>query len=437
MRTNPHSRRPRRTTARFFVEQLEDRSLPSAYKLAILGTLSGVGSAEANDINDAGQVVGVATSPSLNAHAFLWTNGVMTDLGTLAGPTSTGLGLNDTGQVVGYAAASGTVHAFLWQGGVMTDLTPGPQSAQATAVNDFGQVVGRQNPSSRIFLWEDGVFTDLGSLGGPGIAGGYAFDINNAGQVVGSSFTGEISDGLGQHAYLWQDGVMTDLGVLPGTEDSRAHAINSRGQAVGFSSLFDPKTTDEFSRSFLYSGSVMTDLNVPGVQSAAEDINDSGQIVGWMNSGGQRAYIYEDGVVTNLNTLIRPGSGFTLLNATGINNAGQIVGRAFGGGRFHAFLLTPMPVHTPVSIDNVTVILGGRTDPINSVFIVPLPFPAAGAGTTSAGSDDTAPSGTATFAPDDLTATVSVAVDSAVLTEPVETFPISLSQSMGAVLADG
>jgi probable HAF family extracellular repeat protein len=50
----------------------------------------------------------------------------MTDLGTLAtGSTSKGIGLNNTGQVVGYAAASGTNHAFLWQNDVMTDLVPG------------------------------------------------------------------------------------------------------------------------------------------------------------------------------------------------------------------------------------------------------------------------------------------------------------------------
>jgi probable HAF family extracellular repeat protein len=271
------------------VEQLEDRCLLSRYALTVLGTLSGVGSAEANDINDAGQVVGVASTPSLNAHAFLWDNGVITDLGTLTGSTSTGIGLNNNGQVVGYAAASGTSHVFLWQDGVMTDLTPGPHWAQATAVNDAGQVVGSRNPSTRIFLWQDGVFTDLGSLGSG--AGGYALDINNAGQVVGSSFIDVISDGLGQHAFLWQNGVMTDLGVLPGMEDSRAHGINGLGQVVGFSSIFDPETTDELSRSFLYSDGVMTDLGVPSVRSAAEDINDSGQIVGWMIVGSARAYI--------------------------------------------------------------------------------------------------------------------------------------------------
>jgi probable HAF family extracellular repeat protein len=234
----------------------------------------------------------------------------------------------------------------LWQGGVMTDLIPVPQHSSANAVNDAGQVVGNYN-LNRPFLWEDGVLTDLGGFfGGPSF--GYALDINHAGQVVGSSASGVITEGIGQHAFLWEDGVMTDLGVLPGMEDSRAHAINGLGQVVGFSSIFDPETTDEVSRSFLYAGGVMTDLGVPGTYSAAEDINDAGQVVGWMAGGVSRAYLYEGGVVTDLNTLVPIGSGLTLSVATGINNAGQIVGYAFGGGRYHAFLLTPVaPVPGP------------------------------------------------------------------------------------------
>jgi probable HAF family extracellular repeat protein len=429
------------------VEKLEDRTLLAAYALTNLGTLGGTGSAQAHDINEAGQVVGYATTATAQTHAFLWTNGVMADLGTLpTGTSSQAFGLNNNGQVVGYAfdgspAGGATNHAFLWEDGVMTNLIPAPHWSSGNAINDAGQVAGTYN-LNRPFIWEDGVLTDLGGFGGS--AGfGYAHDINNAGQVVGSSFANNGSEGIQQQAFLWQNGVMTNLGALPDLPDSRAHGINELGQVVGFSSSFDPDTTDEIYESFLYANGVMIDLGVPGEGNIAYDINDSGQIVG---SSLGRAYIYENGVVTDLNTLIPAGSGLTLYAATGINNAGQIVGYALGGGRFHAFLLTPVPAGTPtVNIGDVTV-TEGNAGTTNAVFTVTLSAPASGPvtvnfttanGTASAGSDYAARSGIVTFAPGVTTATVTVAVHGDGIAEPNETFQVNLSQPAGAVLADG
>ena len=313
------------------------------YSVTDLGTLGGSGTTQAYGINEAGQVVGYSTAASLKYHAFLWDNGMMIDLGTLpTGSTSRALGLNDNGQVVGFAfdgsvAGGADNHAFLWENGVMTDLFPEPGHSLANAINDAGQVVGQYN-LNRPFIWQNGEFVELGGFGG-GNSWGYALDINNAGQVVGSSPVNNGSDGLAQRAFLWEDGVMTDLGALPGLPDSRSHAINELGQVVGFSSFFDPDTTDEIFESFLWEDGVMIDLGVPGDLNRAHDINDAGQIVGWSSRG---AYIYEDGVVTNLNTLIPAGSGVSLSTATAINNAGQIVVNGRAGGRFRAFLLTPV-----------------------------------------------------------------------------------------------
>jgi probable HAF family extracellular repeat protein len=427
---------------------MEDRCLlASSYALTDLGTLGGGSTAQAYDINEAGQVVGYAYTASLKQHGFLWTDGEMTDLGSLpTGSSSKAFDLNDAGQVVGYAAdglpgGGGHNHAFLWEDGVMTDLLPVPQHSSANAINDAGQMVGNYN-LNHPFIWDDGVLTDLGGFGGSA-SFGYALDINNTTQVVGSSFINNGSEGISQHAFLWQDGVMTDLGALPGLLDSRAHGINELGQVVGFSSLFDPDTTEEISRSFLYSGGQMIDLNVPGDYTAAEDINDFGQIVGWM---GSRAYIYDDGVVTDLNDVTLPGSGITLIKATAINNAGQIVGYGLGGGHFHAVLLTPTEAGTPtVSIGDVTV-TEGNAGTTEAVFTVTLSAPASEEvtvnfdsvnGTASAGSDYEAEFGTLTFAPGETTANVTVAVNGDTNPEPNETFHVALSQPAGAVIADG
>lgn len=48
-----------------------------AYSVTDLGTLGGDGTAQAFGINEAGQVVGYATTASLKYHAFLWEDGVM------------------------------------------------------------------------------------------------------------------------------------------------------------------------------------------------------------------------------------------------------------------------------------------------------------------------------------------------------------------------
>src|SRR6185436_7448641 len=69
---------------------------PGPYVVTDLGTLRAVQSAHANDINDVGQVVGSAAG-----RAFLWQNGVMTELGTLGGNSSGAGAINGIGVVVG------------------------------------------------------------------------------------------------------------------------------------------------------------------------------------------------------------------------------------------------------------------------------------------------------------------------------------------------
>jgi probable HAF family extracellular repeat protein len=113
----------------------------SLYSFTDLGTLGGTYS-EANDINDSGQVVGIAGTAEGTYHGFLYSGGVMTDLGTLGGSQSMARGINASGQIVGNADTSGgTYHAFLYSGGNMSDLLGGPTSG-ASGINASGQIVG-------------------------------------------------------------------------------------------------------------------------------------------------------------------------------------------------------------------------------------------------------------------------------------------------------
>ena len=86
--------------------------------------------------------------------------------------------------------------------------------------------------------------------------------------------------------------------------------------------------------------------------SKAYGINNSGQIVGYStntSSGYSRAFLYQNGTMTDLNSLLPTGSGWVLTEAIDINNNGQIVGQGYIGGTYHAFLLTPTVVPEPIS----------------------------------------------------------------------------------------
>ncbi len=80
------------------------------YTAMDIGTLGGLG-AQANDINNNGQIVGMANFNPLNqfVHAFVWQDSVMVDLGTLGGDNSRANNINDDGFVVGRSLIGDTV----------------------------------------------------------------------------------------------------------------------------------------------------------------------------------------------------------------------------------------------------------------------------------------------------------------------------------------
>ena len=154
-------------------------------------------------INNKGQVVGgsgpcAPLSLSIGAHALLWQNDSVIDLGNLGGTTNNvALSINGESQVVGLSGLSNTTHrAFIWQNGVMSNLgtlLPGDASSIAYSINDNGQVVGQScdaNNNCRAFLWQYGTgMVDLNSLAAPGSPKlVVAYDINNQGQIVGEAY---------------------------------------------------------------------------------------------------------------------------------------------------------------------------------------------------------------------------------------------------------
>ncbi|HEX8735601.1 MAG TPA: hypothetical protein VF721_09780, partial [Pyrinomonadaceae bacterium] len=102
---------------------VDDNPPPVGYAVTDLGTLGGTESA-AYGINNSGQIVGYAFNAAQKRRAFLYTNGQMQDLGTLGGQTATALGINDAGKVVGYSGINGfeDLRAFFYDGATMQNL---------------------------------------------------------------------------------------------------------------------------------------------------------------------------------------------------------------------------------------------------------------------------------------------------------------------------
>ena len=315
------------------------QALPT-YTVKDLGTLGGNSSSPAG-INSRGQIVGSSyLADNLTVHAFLYDEGRMIDLGTLGGANSRAAAINDHGQIVGTSSTNGSIisEAFLFSEGKMIGLgSLGGISSDAYDINNSGQIVGTSETlvDWRPFIYSEGVMVDLGSLGGED---GSARGINDRGQVAGYSTPAHTATG---HAFLHTDGAMKDLGTFNGLGSS-AYGINDAGYVIGTAWLADGGTT---ARAFMYHDGETTDLGtLGGSAAAAYAINSQGWIVGvssTANNDEPHPFLYSDGKMHDLLSLIVPGSGWTVTSAYAINDHGDIA--AFGhdeNDRYHALLLS-------------------------------------------------------------------------------------------------
>jgi probable HAF family extracellular repeat protein len=361
-----------------------------------LGTIPGGNCSNAIWINNHGDMAGDSENGQVDpltgineVHAVVWHNGEIKDLGTFGGSHSAAQAINDGGQVTGFA---------------MNDI-PDPYS-----LFDIPFLAASTGTQTRAFLFHDGAMEDIGTLGGPDAMSWF---VNNQGQVAGFSYTdstpNDVTGSPTLHPFLWQNGKMKDLGTLGGfgsiLSTSSApvvvNGLNNRGAVIGFS----PLAGDQASDPFLWDGENLIDLYTQseGTFLSPNVINDRGEVAGlgafanrpndaalWSNgavtdlgalgpdcyseawaigSKGQvggvsvscdgniwRAFLWENGSMVDLNTLIGPDPGLQLIYAIGINEHGEIAGNGVPPGAStaldqdtlsHAFLLIPCDENHP------------------------------------------------------------------------------------------
>jgi probable HAF family extracellular repeat protein len=253
---------------------------------------------EATGINKSALIVGNSQIASGSVHAFLYSNNVMADLGTLGGTNSYAVAINDAGQIVGNSdLADGTTHAFLYVAGVMADMG----AVSAVSVNASGQIL--VSDSSFASVYTNGAMQPLPRPQCPGYEFQYgaAYAMNDSDEVVGE-------------AWAWNGGQLA-------CDDA-----------------------------FLISGSQAKDISfgLPEGFNTAIAINGSGHILGkgWTYCDGtacDQEYTFLDGAVLFLASSTPTSSGWSSLIGSAINDAGQIAGIGNNANGQHAFLMTPMP----------------------------------------------------------------------------------------------
>jgi probable HAF family extracellular repeat protein len=319
-------------------------------------------SAIGHGINNAGQVVGYMGARPFRTMANQPIVPASDDLGVLPGHTrSFAHAIDSSGVVVGSSVDDNPYEwrAFRYgfNGAGMESLDSVGKHSFAYGINDHGWIVGAIVTSSSqlsqgMISWGPGWTYSMESwLGYPRQS--EAYDVNNSDQIVGWLSTTTTMP----QAFLYdaRAGInrLTRIGNLPQGRSSRAYGVNDSGQVVGEADdagwyhAFSWKDADNNGVS---DPGEMRRLETGYPCSRAAGVNNGGTVVGYICSNSpmtygqhQAAMFSLNGQVTDLNTLA-PGSGWTLREAAGINDNGQIVGSMQdANGRVHAFRLDPPP----------------------------------------------------------------------------------------------
>jgi probable HAF family extracellular repeat protein len=341
------------------------------YTVTDLGTLGGTFS-QAFSLNNHGSVVGFSTlNGDIALHAFFWRDGIMTDLGTLGGsdtlPYSSATNVNDRDEVIGFSETSTpdplgenfcgdslVCLPVVWRAGVMTPLgTLGGTNAVGVSINNRSEVIGFAETSApdptcvppqtlhvEPATWHRTTINELPTF--PGDPDGIAASINDADEATLPTGDCVFFGPPSGHDSLLRHGSLTGFGSFGGNPIA-ANDINNRGQVTGVT----VNSAGNEVEAIIWQDGVTRGLGfLPGdVVSIGSAINDTGEVTGQScgSNGNCRGFLWRDGVMMDLATLVPPSSNLDFPDPTGINSRGQIVGLGIqkNTGEFHGFLMTP------------------------------------------------------------------------------------------------
>jgi probable HAF family extracellular repeat protein len=291
-----------------------------------------------NAINNNGLVVGQDAA----GQAFVWQNGTLTELPTLAGSGGAANAINDSGEVVGWSYwVPDAPHAFTWtSAGGIVDLSAVIGSAAAQSVNKYGAVVGWEQgltPGTVSVLW-----TPAGTANFPfSHANSQALGINNQGEVVGVQLDSNGNPNGGYYwngaGYAWTTS-FTSFYPLAGINNNGAAAGQAGSVGAYWSAASGLASTGKLSAS--------------DSSSVVEGLNDNTYLVG--QSGG-KAFLFDTASqqMYNLSALLPAGSPFTSLDsAIAINNGNEFIGIGEVNGIEHGFVgqITASPEPTTLCL---------------------------------------------------------------------------------------
>lgn len=291
-------------------------------------------------INANGTIVGDSENEDLHSTAFIWRDGAFTHIPPGEGwAQSSALDVNDLDQFVGTLDKLnyGQSQAFVWSADGMHELAPLVERGSTTGIglNNAGLVVGCAQDVDSIVavLWRDGVPERVG--GSYNYFYSVAYDVNNSGVICGEAITHDY------HAvpFVTEGGVISELPLPEGSSDAQALHINDSGVAAGYG-----YNNGHELLAVVWARGRVTDLGHLGRRfSVAAGMNNLGQVVGFSTTseGRQHAFLWRFGIMVDLNDLIPPYSGWVLEEATAINDDERIVGIGIHDGEYVGFMLVP------------------------------------------------------------------------------------------------